>query len=121
MSLGDARAIPEFPGRPFSATPGCYFCGSPRQSDHGGVIDTGHNVHMEGRVHICFSCVDYLTSLRGGASPATIDRMKEQNEALRASNRSLGSSLKAAQKGMEAAQDANVALQDNIKVLKAQR
>ena len=121
MSLGDARVIGDFPGRPFSATPGCYFCGSHKQSDQAGVIDTGHNVHMEGRVHICFSCVDYLSSLRGGASPATVDRLKEQNEALRVSNRALGASLKAAQKGMEAAQDANVALTDQIKALKGSR
>ncbi len=119
MSLGDARLIPDFPGRPFSATPGCYFCGSHKQNGHEGVIDTGHNVHMEGRVHVCLSCVDHLTALRGGFSPVTAARLKEQNAELGLSNRALGASLKAAQKGMEAAQDANVALQDQIRALKS--
>lgn len=121
MSLGNARLVPDFPGRPLSATAGCYFCAGIRKHNDPGVVDTGHNVHMEGRVYVCVQCVEWLGSLVGLLDRATARELSESNERLSASNRSFGSSLRAADRRAEAAEDAVEALRAEIKVLKAQR
>ncbi len=95
MSLGSAVLIPEFPGRPRSATAGCYFCNNHRMDGDLGVLDTGHYVHMEGFVYICLTCADHLTNLAGGADRAEASKLRAKIETLGASNRKLGAEAKA--------------------------
>ncbi len=96
MSLGDAQLAPDFPGRPRSATAGCYFCGTHKQPEDPGVLDTGHHVHMEGFLYICLPCVEHMANLIGLVDRATAGRLKAKNVELAESNRRLGVELKTA-------------------------
>ncbi len=95
MSIGDASLASEFPGRPRSATAGCYFCNTHRLDGDAGVIDTGHHVHMEGFVYICLTCVDHLANVSGGADRAEAVKLRAKIVALGDSNRRLGAEARA--------------------------
>lgn len=88
--------MPDFIGRPMAASPGCYFCNSHKMPEDPGVLDTGINIHMEGRVFICIPCVEHLANLSGLADRKTADTLREKNVELGKSNRKLAIELKSA-------------------------
>ncbi len=102
MSLGDAVLASEFPGRPRSATAGCYFCGTHRLPADPGVLDTGHYVEMEGYIYVCLPCVDHIANVCGLLDRATAAKLREKNTELSNSNRKLGTDLRTVQ-GLAAA------------------
>ncbi len=109
MSLGDATLVPEFPGRPRSATAGCYFCGTHRLPEDPGVLDTGHYVSMEGFIYICLPCVDHIANVCGLLDRATSDKLRDKNVQLAQSNRQAGMDLKAAKALIFALEEASKA------------
>lgn len=102
MSLGDARLQAEFPGRPYSATAGCYFCSNHRMPEDPSVVDTGHNVHMEGRMYVCLPCVDHLAAVAGLLGRATAAKLQEAVTGLQKNNRVQGIELGSLRKQVEA-------------------
>jgi hypothetical protein len=54
-------------------TPGrCVRC----SSHNGPFIDTGVETAVEGQVYVCFTCLDQMIALRGGASPEQVARFE---------------------------------------------
>ncbi len=96
MPIGSAKLIPEFPGRPLSASPGCYFCGQDKGRDAPGVLDLNHYIDMEGYVFLCVACVEWLAGLCGLLSRREVEKLQEKVAELGASNRKLGMELKSA-------------------------